>query len=196
MKLNLFILTLLTFNSAGSLLYAQVKPSEYAGSFRREFNKLYTELVCNKFVCQEILKIPDEKFVRVEIDALTASKSGELTTVFYHCKELNKKGLLFVFFNEFANPSDYAQEYLGYVYKNLEDAEAEVLMNQVQNLLDQKDEILKTQYNTAVFNFKDLTILFKGGDFINVYYKDYEGAWNDANFKRTAKRYIKKSNKF
>ena len=189
-----------------SPLYSQImKTQDEGGSlgglfFRREFNKDIAEQVSKKFVCQKILNIPEGQLVKVEIDALTASKSGELTTVFYQCDELKKKGLLFVFFNEYANNNNYDQEYLGYSYKNLEENEAEGLMSKVSEIIESKDKIFKTKYNNAAYYFKDLTFVFAenalGSDFIKVFYKHYDAWWNDSNFKRTAKRYLKKSQKF
>ncbi len=182
---------------------AQVtKPQSEGGSslgmlFRREYNKDIAILVCRKFVCQQILNIPDGDIVKVEIDPLTASKSGELTTVYYQCDELKKKGLLFVFYNEdvYSNKG-----YNGFSYVNLEESEADELMSNVSKIIETKDAMFKTQYNHAAYSFKEMTFVFAeteiGRDFIMVYYKDYESWWNDSNFKKVAKRYSSKSKKF
>ena len=60
---------------------AQVSTNEAGLLVGRLFSKEITEYRVKEFIVSELLELPNKQVVEVEIDALTASASGELTTV-------------------------------------------------------------------------------------------------------------------
>ena len=67
------------------------------------YSKEITEYRVKEFIIKEILNLPEKQTIEIQISSITASKSGELTTVIYECKSLNKRGLIFGFWNERIN---------------------------------------------------------------------------------------------
>lgn len=145
-----------------------------------------------EYIVQEILNIPDKKLIAVDIAALTAAKSGELTTVVYECKELGKRGLIFVFWSDRINEMNI--KYRGYAFSNFEFENAKQLLTDLEKALEEKDAILK-QDKDAVFKFGNTHFLFSKDEMnislIRVMWNGFDSEWNQTNLKTLKKRFDK-----
>ena len=164
------------------------------GVLSQEESKKITEYYCKQYIVDEVLKIPDRQAVEVYIDAITASTSGEITTVLYECSSLQKKGVVFAFWNDYI---DKLLPYKGFGFCNLEFEKANVLFNDLVAVLNQENLILSNITGNLVFKSDDVTLLFSNsGSFISkrtirVWYDKFDSDWNQANLKTTIKRFRK-----
>src|SRR5260221_8354578 len=94
------------------------------------YNKEITQYMVKEFIIREVLQIPPRQTIEVEINALTSSASGELTTVIYDCQALKKRGLVFGFWNEHFNEHNLA--YKGYAFKNFEFENAKEMLEELE----------------------------------------------------------------
>lgn len=168
------------------------------GIFSQTYSKEITEYKVKTFIVNEILQIPENKVIELEVDAITASKSGELTTVVYRCKELNKSGLILVFWSEYLN--SFNLKYKGYAFKNLEFQQANTLLENLDNVLEEKKSIIAFDNNenlvkNGIYKFDDVTFIFYKGDLsanlIRVIWHDFDSEWNQSNLKTMKRRFNK-----
>jgi hypothetical protein len=82
--------------------YGQINTTK-GGILSQEYSKEITEYKIKEFIVREVLQVPDKQVIDVEINSLTASKSGELTIVIYNCNALKQRGLVFGFWSEYSN---------------------------------------------------------------------------------------------
>ena len=168
------------------------------GILSQAYSKEITEYKVKEFIIREILQIPDKKTIEVEINALTASKSGELTTVIYDCKELNKRGLVFGFWNAYTNQFNVV--YKGYAFKNFDFEKAKELLDNIETVLEEKKAILSWDNNedlakNALYKFDDIIFIFykgeMGSNLIRVLWNGFDSEWNQANLKTMKKRFYR-----
>jgi hypothetical protein len=187
MRKHLFLLQffLLFLNSN---TWGQVKPSE-GGVFSQMYSKEITEYRAKEYIVNEILNVPNRKAIDVEISALTASKSGELTSVVYNCPQLKKGGLLFCFYNERIN--EFSLRYNGYAFSYYEFEKAKELFYIIDSLFYQKEGFLvNNDYNT-IYKWDDVTLVLyqlAGSKMIRVLWNGFDSEWNQANMNTTKKR--------
>jgi hypothetical protein len=175
--------------------WGQVKPIE-GGIFSQMYSKEITEYRAKEYIVNEILQVPNKNIIEFEIISLTASKSGELTTVIYDCKALKKRGLIFAFWNEQIN--DFNTPYKGYAFKNFNYGEAKQFLDSISIVLEQKKGILSLDNNenlskNVAYKWDDLTFVFYkgdiGGNLIRVFWKGFDSEWNQLNLKTTKNRF-------
>ncbi|MDB9963474.1 hypothetical protein OAD50_00060 [Vicingaceae bacterium] len=129
----------------------------------------------NRFCIDEIVQPENEVLVFIHIDALTASASGELTSVYYNIPSMNKQGLDFAFYNSFFNK--YDTKYQVYAFKHFEESEAKKLASSLEYLIDNRKGIKLFDSMDAsknrIYKFDDLTFAFyyKGKNAIRVFWK-------------------------
>ena len=191
MKFTFTLLFLTTF----FLVSAQVSTTEGGLLGGQLFSKEITESRVKEFIVSELLELPNKKLLEVEIDGLTASASGELTTVIYSCKELNKKAMIFGFWNLYVN--EFNVRYKGYAFKHFDFGTANELVNSLDEVLDEKKSIIKLKDNqglstNAVYKFDDVTFIFYknelGSNLIRVLWNGFDSEWNQANVKAMSRR--------
>lgn len=197
MKMNTtwlqFSLILLLFSGE---LYSQINPFE-GGILSQAYSKELTEYRSKEFIIREILEVPDRSIIDLEIDALTASASGEITTIIYNCKSSNVKGLLFVFWSDRVN--EFSLRYKGYSFKNLDYRVAKDLLDNLDSVLEEKKAIMSYENENlsknAVYKWDDLYFLFykgsSGSNLIRVFWNEYDAGWNQANLKTLKRRFDK-----
>jgi hypothetical protein len=157
--------------------------------------KEITEYYCKQYIVDEILKIPDRQSIGVYIYAITAAKSGEITTVLYECPSLNKKGVVFAFWNDYSN--GILPSIKGYGFYNLELEDAKELFNHLESLMDKENKILTEYTGNLAYKSNDLTFLFyNSGDVlianpIRVWYNTFDSNWTQSNLRTTIKRFRK-----
>jgi hypothetical protein len=190
---------LLILLNVSFLATAQINATE-GGLFSQVFSKEITEYRVKQFIIDELLDLPNKQVVEVEIDALTASASGELTTVVYYCKELNKKGLVFGFWNPYVN--DFNLRYKGYAFKHFDYNVAIELITNLEKVLEEKKSIISLDNNqglskNAIYKFGDVSFIFYksdiGSNLIRVLWSGFDSEWNQSNLKamnRRMKRFL------
>lgn len=169
----------------GGVLYLQPYSSEIA------------EYKVKEFIVREILMIPDKQTFEVEINSFTASTSGELMTVVFNCIQLNKRGLIFGFWNSYLN--EFNIPYSGYAFKYFEFKKAkELLENLDVALVDKKTILSRDNANlskNAVYKSDDTIFIFHtnevGTNFIRVMWNGFDAGWNKTGVKTLQKRFDK-----
>jgi hypothetical protein len=109
MKKPLLVIISILFST--QLIYCQPGASQ-------GWTKTESEFKAKEYLIKTILNINTDKIIDFRIDAITASSSGELSTIVYECNELNKRGVILVFWNNEVN--QFNTHYQGYGFKNLD----------------------------------------------------------------------------
>ncbi len=192
MKNTILILSIVLYSFISN---GQVNES-VGGVLSQEYSKEITEYKVKEFIVRNILELPDNNVVELEIDAITAAASGEITTVIYRCKELKKKGIVFGFYNPYVN--EFNVKFNAYKFKNIDFDNAVKLLDELENVLDEKKSIIKLSNNdgltkNAIYKYDDLVFIFYKSDFgtnlIRVLWKDFDSEWNQSNLKATKRRF-------
>ena len=176
------------------ILYCSSSGQTRGGVLSQEESKKITEYYCKQYIVDEVLKIPDRQSIEVYIDAITASTSGEITTVLYKCSSLKKKGVVLAFWNDYI---DILLPYKGFGFCNLEIEKANILFNDLEALMNQENLILANITGNKVFKSDNITLLFSNsGSFlgkrtIRVWFDKFDSDWNQANLKTTIRRFRK-----
>jgi hypothetical protein len=190
---------LILFDLLYNLSYNQINQSK-GGLLSQEFSKELTEYKVKNFIVNEIYQLTENQSINLEVNSITASRSGELTSVVYKCKELEKNGLIFAFYGSFIN--EFNLSYTGYSFKNFDKEKAKQLFENVENVINKNDSFFNPTPETIlspdlniVFKFDDLTFIFYkgnlGANLIRVIWKNYDSEWNLSNLKTTQKRFNK-----
>jgi hypothetical protein len=189
MKIKFFLLLLL-FNYLAS---AQV-PSNSLLSSAKEYSKEISLYRAKAFVMSQVIDSPDQ-YVQFEMDPLAASSSGELTSLWYNCRQNKKEGLILGFYDDFWN--DSGVDFKGYGFKNLPLDKALDLLTKTSDALEEYKQYLNTNDdNNVCIKFDDITILLYKDvtTKIRVFWKGYDAEWQPVAFRRTLKRFEKKVN--
>lgn len=161
---------------------AQYNASNFTGTldklFAQEYSKDATAYLTKVYISRNILKLSENELTGFQLDAITAAKSGELTTVLYNCPKLNQKGLIFVFYN-----------YKRYNFYHFEYNEAKLLLDKISGAVEDNKEILD-EVNTSVLKANDIHLIFAGSS-IRVVWDEFDSAWDKSNFKTTYRRFDK-----
>jgi hypothetical protein len=185
LSLIIVIMIIFKFN-----LVAQSTDRSFAG---QDYSKTLTEFIIKEYLITELLNVEEGNLIGVEIDAITASKYGELTTVVYNCEQLNKKGLVFAFWSDTWN--EYNTHYKGYAFRDIEYDKAITLFNKLDSVIENKKHILKKGYTwNAVFRWEDIYFVFYNDGLANkirVFWKGFDSDWNQSNLKTTGRRFVK-----
>jgi hypothetical protein len=179
--------------------HGQVKQNQ-AGILAQEYSKELTEYRVKSFITNELIQLKENEVINLEVNSITASKSGEITTVVYKCKELENKGLIFAFYGSFVN--EFSLQYTGYHFKNLDKEKAKQLFDKIDNLIIINDDFFNPGAETIispdlniVFKFDDMTFIFfkgnLGANLLRVIWKNFDSEWNLNNLKTTQKRFNK-----
>ena len=176
-KILLALLLALSFTAK-----AQVATTDFAAPveklFAQEYSKDATAYLTKVFIARQALKLKDNELTGFELDAVTSSKSGELTTVLYNCPKLNQRGIVFVFYN-----------YKHYSFYHFEYSEAKILMDRISAALEDNKQVLD-EVNTSVLKANDIHFIFAESN-IRVVWSEYDSSWDKSNFKTTYKRFDK-----
>lgn len=175
--------------------FAQISPQESKDPFRRQYNAEITFDISLKYICQEVLKVEHNKMADVTFGIATSAKSGELTTAAYHSDVLHKQGLVFVFWNEWLT-SELFIEYEGYGFRVFDLGAANSILTRLKQIAEDKKIILEED-NLAVFQYEDVTFIFKDRKTIYVCWNEYRALWTTTNLETTIRRiekFLKKKN--
>ncbi len=177
------------------LLFSQIGPQESRDIFRRQYNAELTYDVSIKYICQELLAVEHNKLADVTFGVAASAKSGELTTIGYHSDILQKQGLVFVFWNDrLTNETFFG--YDGYGFRNFDLNATNVIITRLTQILEDKKVVLEED-KFAIFQYEDVTFVFKGNKTIYVCWKDFRALWTTTNLETTIKRvekFLKRKN--
>lgn len=192
-KLLINIIFLIVFTP--SIFQAQISPLETASILRRVFNHDMTYQVAVKYICQDLLNVEHDQLVDATINTITSAKSGELTTIVYHSDKLNKQGLVLTFWKEQAT-SELFNTYDGYAFRTFDLKQANTILTRLSQIMEDKKLVLEDD-NHAVFQFEDVTFVFKDRSKIFVCWDEFRSDWTTSNLKTTINRvskFLKKRN--
>lgn len=171
---------LLLFAAVNS--FAQVSPGDSVRNahklFIQDFSKDMTEYLTKVYISRDVLKLKENELTGFEIDAITASKSGELTTVLYNCPGLDQKGLVLVFWNN-----------KQYNFYHFEYKEASILLERISAAIE-NNKVILDEVNTSVLKSNDIHFIFDGS-LIRVIWDQYDSIWDKSNFKTTYHKFDK-----
>ncbi len=174
-----------------SSLFAQIPVSQNF-LLAQEFSKEIALYKAKSFLLTEVFK-PSQQPVRFEIDPLSASSSGELTSLVYNCKSQNMEGLLLGFYGDYWNESGIV--YKGYAFKNFTKTEALQLLKILSETIEIHLSYLSADYdnNNVFFQFGDFSFLITKSSepSIRVFWNDFDAEWTSTAFNRTKKRFEK-----
>ena len=193
-KKLIFTISFILYNS----ITAQVSTTS-GNWFAKEWNKDISVFRSNEYLIKNILRNSND-ILRFENIALASSNSGEITTLLYRSEEPIKEGLLLCFYGNYWN--DNGVEYQGYGFKNFDKEEAFNFLNKLQEVLAETENY-RTNNNTTAYAEKNVS--FKHGDMdllisniygkiiIRIFWKGFDSSWDFNSFKRSKKRFEKKS---
>ena len=177
-----------------TLLFSFISFSQVYNS--KEYSKERALYKSKAFVIKNIVGA-DTIPIKFEIDPLAAATSGELTTLIYNCSRKNLNGIIFGFFGNFWNEEGVI--YKGYAFKNLPKEKALELLSILQKRIEENYEYMFNAgagETNIVFKWEDMTFLMstnKVGFVFRIFWKEFDADWNYSAFKRTKKRFEKKS---
>jgi hypothetical protein len=181
MKKPLLVTVILLFSI--KLIYCQPGASQ-------GWTKAESEFEAKEYLIKTILNINTDKIIDFRIDAITASSSGELSTVVYECSELNKRGVILVFWNNEIN--QFNTHYHGYGFKKLDVDSAKMLFSKMESLFEHSES---KGFQNGVFKLNDMIVnyYFEYGnsEYISngfrIFYAGFDAEWGVSNFDRTKK---------
>jgi hypothetical protein len=174
-----------------SLLICQSSIGQIPGFFSsKEYSKDISLYKAKAYLMDQILGAP-EGTVIFEIDPLAASSSGQLTSLYYNCKKINKEGLILGFYGNYWNEAGVI--YQGYGFLNLPTIKAYELLNKISKTIEENVGYLMFGNNNAYFKYDDMTILLYNDaqTKIRIFWKDFDAEWELTAFNRTLKRFDK-----
>lgn len=182
-----------------ALLLSNMTTAQYSinrSLFAKEYSKNECLFKSKTFVITEILGGFSTSINKVEIDALTAANSGELTTVYYKSEDKNKEGLVLSFFGSRWNQSGVI--FTSYAFKNLTTEEAIEVLNKLKDVTVENRKYLSEEGSNneknLYFKYEDLSfIIYYNLNYkIRVLWNDFDVTWDYRSFEKTLKRFKKR----
>lgn len=163
-----------------------------------EYSKEVSVYKGKKFLISNLLK-SDSDVKKLEIFALSAAQSGELTTLIYRSEDDELEGLLLGFYGNYWNEAGVIHK--GYGFKYLDTSKALDFLYTIKRNLDaQKDYFKGSDNNNVYFKYDDITILATGstvgGYVLRLFWQNFDSEWESGSFNRTIKRFEKRLNQF
>ena len=149
------------------------------------------------FIINEVFG-ESEEYNKFFIDPLAASKSTEITSIFY--EGLNKVGLVLGFYDDYwSNQSGVL--YKGHAFKNINFDKAFELLNKIESIIKNEKKFLNAadNENNIFFHFEDMiVIVYREGPLsgrIRISWNGFDGEWENVAFRRTKRRFEKSMEK-
>lgn len=192
LKPTLYLLVLLLSFST----IAQIRQTDYNLFQAKEFSKDISLFKAKTFLINNVLKT-SESPLQFEAIPLSASSSGELTTLLYKCESQDKEGLILGFYGEYWNKAGVV--FQGYGFKNLSKEQAFEFFNKIESEIDKNQKFLKSSNdnNNIVFEYDDLKVVIwttSGSYLMRVYWNDFDSTWEKTSYSRSKRRFERKVN--
>jgi hypothetical protein len=175
-------------------VFAQVSIKTGGIFFAKDFSKEIALYNAKTFLIKDILGQTNE-LIQFEIDPLTASNSGELTSLVYRCPIKKKEGLILGFYGLRWN--DAGVNYQAYAFKDLPTKEANELLDKIEEVTKDNSKYIDSDpdNNNIYFQYDDITILIYNtlsSTKLRVFWNGFDSEWEWSTFKKTKKRLLKK----
>jgi hypothetical protein len=143
-----------------------------------------------EFLINDVLGIEEKEVMPFMLESLSASASGEITTLFYYCEAKDKAGLLIGFFNENWVPG---ATYERYSFFNLNTYDTKVMLNQLSKVYQNWNNGIYGTGNSIYFKINDITFVMDKNkqNMMRVFWKDYDSDWGYQSFHYTKQRFEK-----
>src|SRR4030095_11414778 len=150
------IVGLIILNLWGLVAIAQNTPKSFVVA--GEFNKDEAIYEAKSYVATQVFG-NSETYLKFEIDALTATTSGELTTIYYSSPDKKEEGIVFCFYGNYWN--DKGVVYKGYAFRHFSGDKARTFITKLNNCIAENEKYLYADKinNNVYFNFEDVTVL-------------------------------------
>lgn len=183
-KLHLYFLLSINFFVSLGFVYSQQK----------EYDKDKALYKAKYFIAKTLGDEPGlSKFM---IDPLAASKSTELTSIYFESPKHKKKGLVLGFFDDFWT-RESGKGFEGYGFKHLNQQEATELLNKIETIISDEKKFLNANddENNIYFTFDDITVLiYRKGALsgrLRLFWNGFDAEWENTAFRRTKRRFEK-----
>lgn len=165
------------------------------GLFHKEFSKEQTEFLARTYMATEVL-VPKETPQTFNLDAVTATESGQLTCLVYDgdCG----KGLLLAFWG--AQITEFGTNYNSYSFTHIPEEDAKKMLTTLQFAVNdyRRDNTSFTGNSNAnvVFKIGDISFIIygKNGTNIRVLWNGFESEWGAYELSNTKKKFERKLN--
>ena len=171
----------------------------FAQTSSKQYNKDIAEYRAKAYLIKNVLDNKNDtiigKPILFETEALSSASSGEITSLYYNCKQNKKEGFLLVFLSDRVNTQGVY--YNKHTFKNIPILKAKELLQIISLNIDIFKSVkvdYQNKYN-FYFKFDDLTILLykiNGILKIRVFWDDYDVDWGSTAFNKTYRRFFKK----
>ena len=165
-----------------------------AQSVSKEYSKDIALYRAKFFLIKNVIG-STEQYKKLYIDPLAASKSTEITSIYYESE--NKKGLLLGFFDDFWDNGGSGIGFKGYAYKNIDFDNALSLLNKIEKIIDEEKKYLNADDNENNIFFQEddiIIVIYRKGPLagrIRILWDGYDGEWENTAFRRTKRRFEK-----
>jgi hypothetical protein len=179
MKIKIAIVTLILSQS----VIAQI-PTNSGFALSKEYSQSISIDKAKDFAIKEIFNSPEDVGL-FEFDLLDDFTNGELTTLFFSCKEKNKEGIILGFYGDYWN--DAGDIYRGFVFKNIPKEKATELLNKISKTIEEQQEYLsKNTDNNVYFQCDDISVvIYKSlGIKIRISWNSFDAVWEHLAFTR------------
>ena len=183
---------LIILNLWGYFAIAQNTPKSFVVA--AEFNKDEAIYEAKSYVALQVFG-NSEAVLKFEIDALTATTSGELTTIYYNSPDKKEEGIVFCFYGNYWN--DKGVVYKGYAFRHFNGDKARSFITKLNNCIADNEKYMYANKvnNNAYFTFEDITVLAYVADAIKfrLIWNGFDADWDLNSFKKTQKRFASKA---
>jgi len=166
--------------------------------FGRKWSAEREAYLGKKFIIEEILGEEQLNYYsKFQIEPLLASKTTELSTIYYNSNEKNKEGLLFGFYGRFWESETSGESFSGHSFKNLDTKQALGLISKIDGILRNEASYIDNykDVNNIYFNYEDMLFLIyrKNASIlkIRIFWNGYDVEWEYNSFYRTKKKFEK-----
>lgn len=165
----------------------------------KEFNKEVSLYLAKAFLVDEIIKPPQSgASIQFYVDPLAAATSGELTTLIFDCQQMDVKGLILGFYGNYWDINGTGIDFTGYSFKYVPDDVAIKMFDKIDREIEKNEGFLNEDMdnNNICFVYDDITFVITrpaGVRKIRLFWNGFDSEWEETTFRRTVKRYYKKS---
>lgn len=203
MILRVYLICVLVIASQYSICQISVSGpllSETGVLFAPEYSKEITEYMVKEYISKELIKLPNEKMVPFYIEAVTASSSGELTSVVVSSDDMNLSGIILAFYGNYWN--DKGISFKGYGFKFIPKDEAIKLFENLDEVFNATPKVITQKFfgkkgeipTDIIYRSNDLIFIFylTAEVRVRVLWEHFDSEWGQSNFNTTYRRFKKR----
>ena len=178
------------------LLILAVNSLAYSQSYVKSFSKDIALYQAKFYLINEVFGQEKEDYKKFSITPLAASKSSELTAVYYESFSSDKRGLILGFYDDYWTQGS---TYKGFGFRNFDYDSAIKLLNKIERINSDEKKFLRqldnTNTNNISFSFEDMVVIIYKDDNlsgrIRIQWNGFDAEWENTAFRRTKRRFEK-----